>query len=286
MKRILYFMLAAGAVMAQDTVRGSYTYTYGDSESLVDARKTCKDLAVRDAIESYYLFVESSTEVENATLKEDIINTLSAGYLSNLNVVEQSEEGRTLSFTVEAGVDPEAVQALVQQKAEAASETDETSVSKPQETDPAAGSETLETVLLDYEKRMMQTENDWTRGNYLAALSQVQDLQKKLESIAHKGATPFQKNLYLCVHKRTVLIKHLIRLQQAQQESARRIYVRSEIKQVAQDALQLKDAMNRLEGTGTVTERQQKMKNSWLNRCQGTLDKAKAAARAKRRLKN
>ena len=114
MKRILIFMLTAGAVMAQDTIRGSYTYTYGDSESLVDARKTCKDLAVRDAIESYYLFVESSTEVENATLKEDIINTLSAGYLSNLNVVEQSEEGRTLSCTVEAGVDPEAVKDLEQ----------------------------------------------------------------------------------------------------------------------------------------------------------------------------
>jgi hypothetical protein len=283
MKRTLIFLLAIGTVMAQDLIHGSYIYTYGDSESLVDAKKTCKDLAVRDAIESYYLFVESSTEVENATLKEDIINTLSAGYLSNLKVVEQSEEGRTLSCTVEAKVDPEAVQALVQQKVETASKADETPGTTTQETDLAAQSESLETVLLKYEKRMALTEGDWTQGNYSAALNQVQDMQKELESVAHKGAAPFQRNLYLCVHKRTVLIKHLLRLHQAEQTTTRRIAVRSEIKQVAQDAIQLKDAMNKLSAINTETPRQQKIKDFWLNRCQETLDKAKKAARVRRR---
>jgi hypothetical protein len=283
MKRTLIFLLAVGTVMAQDLIRGSYSYTYGDSESLVEARKTCKDLAVRDAIESYYLFVESSTEVENSTLKEDIINTLSAGYLSNLNVVDQTVEGRTLTCTVEANVDPEAVQALVQKKVESASETAGTPGATAQQQAPAANTESLETVLLRYEKRMMQTEGDWTQGNYSAALNQVQDLQKELESVAHKGATPFQKNLYLCVHKRTVLIKHLLRLHQAEQEAARRLYVRSEIKQVAQDAVQLKDAMNKLSSINAETERQQKIKDFWLNRCQDTLDRAKNAARVRRR---
>jgi hypothetical protein len=73
---------------AQDKIQGSYTYTYGDKESLVEARQSCKDLAVRDAIESYYVFVQSSTGVENFQTKEDIIQSIAAGYLKDLRIVE------------------------------------------------------------------------------------------------------------------------------------------------------------------------------------------------------
>jgi hypothetical protein len=57
-RRIIFiFLLFVSAAFAQDKIRGTYSYTYGDSESLVEAKQTCKDLALREAIESYYVFV-------------------------------------------------------------------------------------------------------------------------------------------------------------------------------------------------------------------------------------
>lgn len=260
---------------SQDVIRGAYSYTYGDSESLVQAKQTCKDLAVRDAIESYYIFVESSTEVENATIKEDIINTLSAGYLKDLKVVEQTEEGRTISTIVEATVNPDEVQALVQKMAMTSKSTTE----KKPDTDTAAPASqekkvTLELLLVQYAKHLSTLETDWDQKNYSAAYNQVQKLQAQLEAHEQRGATAFQKMLYLCVHNQIVLIKHRILLEQAEQAN-RKILLRAEIKQVAQDAIQLKDSMNRLEGLTLQNDKQEKIRTYWMNRFQNTLTRVK-----------
>ncbi|MBN1782835.1 hypothetical protein JW948_16985 [bacterium] len=277
---ILIPVLFQTALFSQDVIRGSYSYTYGDSESLIEARDTCKDLAVRDAIESYYLFVESSTEVENAMLKSDIINTLSAGYLKNLTVVEQNETGRTISTTVEATVNPEEVQAVVQKiamspKKEESGQTG----SGPGADAPDTEQETLESLLQKYDSKMNASESDWDAKDYYRAYNQVQDLQKRLENHTLRDATVFQKKLYLCVHKRTVLIKHCIQLDMAR-DNNRRMAARSEVKQVAQDAIQLKDAMNKLEAVPTSSVKEEALSRFWIKKCQNTLDfvKKKAAA--------
>ena len=281
MKKVSLFIIAAFIavpIFAQDTIRGTYSYTYGDSESLVQAKQTCKDLAVRDAIESYYIFVESSTEVMNSTIKEDIINTLSAGYLKNLTVVDQTEEGRTLSVTVEAEVQPGEVEALVRKMAESSKTT-------PSEKDPASvsdtpeKSETLTSLLSRYDQKMALAEQDWNSKQYSSAFSQVQSLQKLLEKHIHVNAAPFWKRLYLCVHQRTVLIKRLILLEQAEQFTQRRLFIRTEAKQVAKQALQLKDAMQKLRSAEATTPGQATLRNTWLTRCQNTLDRVKARAR-------
>ena len=51
-------------------------------------------MALREAIESYTVFVESSPEVENYELKEDVVKSLSAVYLTDIQIVQQTEEGR------------------------------------------------------------------------------------------------------------------------------------------------------------------------------------------------
>lgn len=270
---IPFLIMAAVSLYSQDIIRGSYSYTYGDSESLVQAKQTCKDLAVRDAIESYYIFVESSTEVENAMIKEDIINTLSAGYLKDLRVIEQTEEGRTISTIVEASVNPEEIQALVQKMAMSSNKASE---KKPDATASTSQEpkETLELLLAKYAKHLSESEKEWDQKNYSLAYNQVQALQKRLEAHEQRGATAFQKMLYLCVHNQIVLIKHQILLEQAE-EANRKILLRAEIKQVAQDAIQLKDSMNRLEQLQLQNEKQEKIRDYWMSRFQKTLARVK-----------
>jgi hypothetical protein len=273
MSRFMAFIIFwLGAMcISGDTIHGTYSYTYGDSESLIDAKQTCKDLAVRDAIESYYIFVESSTEVENAMLKDDLIHTLSAGYLKNLTVIDQAEEGRTLTTTVEAEVDPVEVEALVKKIAETPQPADTLEAGSAVPETP----ETLESLLRRSENRMNDIEAAWNRKDFRRAYDQVQEMQKALEAHVHKGASPFEKALYLCVHRRTLLIKHAIGLEQAESQGRRKVYTRSEAKQVIQDAVLLKSAMNRVESIKIEDNSQNMLRSAWLNRCQATIDRVR-----------
>jgi len=276
---IMLGLIITGMVaLAQDTIQGTYVYTYGDNESLVEARQTCKDLAVRDAIESYYVFVESSTVVENATLKEDIISTISAGYLKNLTVVDQTEEGRTISTTVEAEIDPEQVQALVQKMANASLDNNAQDADREDHSKTVSSSDQedpLESLLSRYEKRMSAVEADWKNKNYSSAYSQVQEIQKYLEAYVPSNSRPFQTSLYMCVHKQMVLIKHLIRLEQAEQHGKRKILIRSQTHQVTQDAIQLREAIQEFRSLSVVAPRRKTLRDTWIRRCQATLERAK-----------
>jgi hypothetical protein len=129
---------------------------------------------------------------------------------------------------------------------------------------------------------MDAAESNWDREDYVQAFSQAQDLQKLLEAHRQKGATPFQKALYLTVHKRTVLIKHLITLDKARQNSTRRLFIRSQAKEVAKDAIQLKDAMVKLRTVKADRPAQVKLRDYWLEKCQNTLDRIKAGVRRQR----
>ena len=90
-------MMFITTVSSQDIIHGIYSYTYGDRESLVEARKICKTLAVQDAIESYYLYIESTTIVQNAVVQNDIVQSIAVACLKNLRIVDQKEGGRTIT---------------------------------------------------------------------------------------------------------------------------------------------------------------------------------------------
>ncbi len=98
---------------AQDRIRGSYTYQYGDRESLIEARQYCKNLALREAVESYSLFIQSTTAVENFNIKSDMIQTIASGTLKNIKVIENIEEKNRIKITVEATVDPEQIKKII-----------------------------------------------------------------------------------------------------------------------------------------------------------------------------
>jgi len=95
-------------------VRGEESYTYGDSESLVAAKEKTRGLAIRRAIESYVLFVQATSTIQDFQVVSDLIQTIASGYLHDLQV-EQQQVGRTIYVKVRAYVVPSEISAVIQQ---------------------------------------------------------------------------------------------------------------------------------------------------------------------------
>lgn len=117
MKKILlltmFFLFLPSICLSDETIKGHYCYTYGDNESLKEARELTRTLAIRDAIESYRVFIESTSTVKNFKLTNDLLQMISSGYLKNVEVLEHTEKGRTICETIQAGISPKAVENLV-----------------------------------------------------------------------------------------------------------------------------------------------------------------------------
>ncbi len=108
-------LFSVSPVNADETIKGHYCYTYGDKESLKEAKDVTRTLAIRNAIESYRVYIESTTSVRNFTLTNDIIQIVSSGYLKDMKVVEHKEEGRTICDTVEFTVSPKEIEKVIRQ---------------------------------------------------------------------------------------------------------------------------------------------------------------------------
>lgn len=97
-------------------IRGEYSYTYGDNESLVEAKNISYSMALRNAIESYKIFIASTSAVKDYRLINDIVQTISSGYLENIKVVSQRMRGRTVITEVQAYLRPEEVHNIITKK--------------------------------------------------------------------------------------------------------------------------------------------------------------------------
>ena len=115
MKLLLIFLFLPSLCFGE-TIQGDYCYTYGDKESLKEARETARALAVRNAIESYEAFVKSTTNVENFQLTNDLVRMLSAGYLRNIKTIEHSEKDRTICDKIEANIEPAAFENAIREE--------------------------------------------------------------------------------------------------------------------------------------------------------------------------
>jgi hypothetical protein len=122
MKRLIYVGLILGTLFifpifcfADDIIQGHYCYTYGDNESLREAREVTRTLAIRNAIESYRTFITSASTIKNFQLTNDLVQIISSGYLKDIKVIEYKEEGRTICETIQAGIQPQAVENIVKE---------------------------------------------------------------------------------------------------------------------------------------------------------------------------
>ena len=87
-------------------ISGEYSYTYGDNESLTEAKEICYTMALRNAIESHQTFITSTATVKDYKMIKDLVRTLSMGHIEDVEVVEESIEDRTIYYKVEGYVNP------------------------------------------------------------------------------------------------------------------------------------------------------------------------------------
>jgi len=86
-------------------VAGEESYTYGDKESLLEAKQTARTLAIRRAMESYKVFVDATSTVQEFQLIKDLVQTIASGYLHDLKA-EESIKGRTVRVKVRGYIVP------------------------------------------------------------------------------------------------------------------------------------------------------------------------------------
>lgn len=102
-------LFAQGRVL----IKGEYSYTYGGNETLVEAKHISYSMALRNAIETYHVFVASTSTLKDYGLISDIIQTIASGYLEDIKVISQSLEGRTVVTKIQAYVVPKDAQRII-----------------------------------------------------------------------------------------------------------------------------------------------------------------------------
>jgi hypothetical protein len=256
-----FCLFMAAFVSAQDTIQGTYSYTYGDQESLVEARQTCKDLALREAVESYAVFIQASSTVENFQLKEDVIQSISSGYLKGVKIIEQLEEGRTITITVEADIDPDQVVSMVNQLSESAgagTETKESDLSTDREKKPIA----FLPVLTEMESRMQSAVYLMKSKKYYAAQMQFANIHRLLERRRPAPEPEFAWLVYQGYLNGTGMLQDLMASEQLEAQKKHR-RARVEMRKVLKKADSLRKTLDKLEALENLDPKQ----NALRQRC-------------------
>jgi hypothetical protein len=79
-------------------ITGEYKYTYGDNESLIEAKEICYSMALRNAVETYQVFITSTATVKNYKMIQDLVRTISFGHVQDVKVVKESVKGREIYY--------------------------------------------------------------------------------------------------------------------------------------------------------------------------------------------
>jgi len=111
---LLALMMLSTVAAGDDLVKGSYCYTYGDNESLKDAREITRAFAIREATESSWVYISSASKVENLQLTKDLVQSISSATLKNLQVIEHTEKDRTICDKIQASVNEKEISELMQ----------------------------------------------------------------------------------------------------------------------------------------------------------------------------
>ena len=106
---ILLFYVSYALGQERALIEGEAEYNFSDNETLIEAKSLCYNMALRNAVESYQIFVSSMTDVQNFQLRNDIIQTLSTGYLEDLTVVDEriDKNNNIIYYKLKAYIKPE-----------------------------------------------------------------------------------------------------------------------------------------------------------------------------------
>lgn len=85
-------------------------------ESLIEAKGLCYTMAIRNAIESLTVFIQSTATVDNYQLKNDLVQAIASGYIYNLKIDNETVERRTIYYKISGYVNPNSVKNIVQNR--------------------------------------------------------------------------------------------------------------------------------------------------------------------------
>ncbi|MBT6471016.1 MAG: outer membrane protein assembly factor BamE [Candidatus Marinimicrobia bacterium] len=115
---ILLFCLSCALGQGRTLIEGEAEYNFSDRETLIEAKSLCYNMALRNAVESYQIFVSSMSDVRNMQLRNDIIQTLSTGYLEDLTVVDEriDKNNNIIYYKLKAYIQPESFKKALKQE--------------------------------------------------------------------------------------------------------------------------------------------------------------------------
>ena len=83
---ILIWFFQAPLLIGGEIIVGKACYRFSDHESIATARDIALSMAKREALEGYSVFVNATTTVENYTMKNNLITSITAANLNNLKI--------------------------------------------------------------------------------------------------------------------------------------------------------------------------------------------------------
>ena len=92
---------------------GAYRYAYQESMSLADARAIACTEATRLSVDSSRFFLDATAHVADPPFLRDLAQKIVSGSLRDVQIVEQSDKGRTVSCKVRGYLDQEEARAVI-----------------------------------------------------------------------------------------------------------------------------------------------------------------------------
>ncbi len=95
------------ASASREIVHGNACYAFGDEETPKMAKKKAEAFARERAVSGYQVWVESSSQVKDNELQEELIQTISAGMLHKVSINHEEWKGREICIEISAEIDPQ-----------------------------------------------------------------------------------------------------------------------------------------------------------------------------------
>ncbi|MSQ77637.1 MAG: hypothetical protein EXR97_04180 [Nitrospiraceae bacterium] len=94
-------------------VLGVYRYAYQEPVSLADAKKIACAEAIRLSVDSSRFFMDATSHVIDPPFLRDLAQKIISGSLKDVQIIEQSDKGQTVSCRVRSYLDQEEVRAVI-----------------------------------------------------------------------------------------------------------------------------------------------------------------------------
>ena len=118
--RIFWAVLILTAIWAVNakTIFGEALYTYGDNETLVQAKQKCLTLAKRDAVEKFATFLRSETIVRNYQTEKDEIIANAEAMMTDIKILEERVDRATTTvfYRISAEVDEKKILGVYEER--------------------------------------------------------------------------------------------------------------------------------------------------------------------------